>query len=170
MPDTALQSTPVHKAKVVRPGEGECVWMTGNQYTFQAVAEDTGGSYTLFEGVIPPGAGPPPHSHSREVEGIYVLQGELTFYVEDETFQLGPGCFINLPQGVVHSFKNQGVETARMLDLVAPSGMENFIRETGRPVTDRSARPAKVTREDIDRVTAVAPKYGIEIVLRKHDS
>lgn len=96
-----------------------------------------------------------------------MLQGELTFYVEDETFHLGPGCFINLPQGVVHSFKNQGNDTARMLDLVAPSGLENFIRETGRPVIDRSARPAKVTQQDIDRVTAVAPKYGIEIVLSK---
>jgi quercetin dioxygenase-like cupin family protein len=159
----------VHKAKVVRPGEGECVWMTGNAYTFQAVAEDTDGSYTLFEGVVPPGAGPPPHAHSREVEGIYVLEGELTFYIQDETFQLGPGCFVNLPRGVVHSFKNQGAKTARMLDLVVPSGMENFIRETGHPVADRTAPPAPVTREDIDRVTAVAPKYGIKIVVRNSD-
>jgi quercetin dioxygenase-like cupin family protein len=160
----------VHRVKVVQPGEGECVWMTGNHYTFQAVAEDTDGAYTLFEGLIPPGAGPPPHAHSLEIEAIYVLKGELTFYVEDETIQLGQGCFINLPRGVVHSFKNQGTEPARMLDLVVPSGMENFIRETGRPVADRSAPPAMVTREDIDRVTAIAPKYGIKIVVGKSDS
>jgi quercetin dioxygenase-like cupin family protein len=159
----------VHKFKVVRPGEGECVWMTGNQYTFHAVAEDTNGTYTLFEGVVPPGAGPPPHAHSREIEAIYVLEGELTFYVENESFQLGPGCLINLPRGVVHSFKNQGTETARMLDLVVPSGMENFIRETGRPVVDRSGRPAVVTPEDVERVTTIAPKYGIEIVVRNSD-
>lgn len=165
-----MESKPVHKVKVVRPGEGECVAMTGNLYTFQAVAEDTDGAYTFFEGVVPPGAGPPPHAHSREVEGIYVLEGELTFYAENESFQLGPGCFISVPRGVVHSFKNLGTETARMLDLVAPSGMENFIRECGRPVVDRSARPAPVTPEDIERVTAVAPKYGIEIVARKSDS
>ena len=156
--------------KVVRPGEGGCVWMTGNQYTFQAVAEDTGGSYTLFEGVIPPGAGPPPHAHSREIEGIYVLEGELTFYVEDKSLKLGPGCFINLPKGVVHSFKNQGTARARMLDLIVPSGMENFIRETGHAVADCSARPFPVTREDIERVIAVAPKYGIEIVVRDSGS
>ena len=55
-----MESKPVHKVKVVRPGEGECVAMTGNLYTFQAVAEDTDGAYTFFEGVAPPALVPRP--------------------------------------------------------------------------------------------------------------
>jgi quercetin dioxygenase-like cupin family protein len=151
-------------AKVVNPGEGECIWVTGNHYTFQAVGEETGGAYTLFEGIVPAGSGPPPHLHTREVEAIYVLEGELTFSVNGETSVLGPGSFIHIPRGIVHGFKNQGTKTARMLDLVSPAGMEHFLREIGRPVIDRSGNPAPVTPKDIEQVRAVAPKYGIEIV------
>jgi quercetin dioxygenase-like cupin family protein len=156
----------VGEVKVVRPGEGECIWVTGNHYTFQAVGQDTGGAYTLFEGVVPAGAGPPAHFHRREVEAIYILDGELTFYVNGQTIPLGPGSFIHIPRLVVHSFKNLGTKTARMLDLVTPAGMENFLRETGHPVTDRSATPAPVTAADIAQVRSLAPKYGIEIVSR----
>jgi len=155
------------QAKVVQPGDGECIWVTGNHYTFKAVGEETGGQYTLFEGIVPAGAGPPPHVHSREVEAIYLLEGELTFYINGETSVLGPGSFVHIPRGIVHGFKNQGTKTARMLDLVSPAGMEHFLRETGRPVIDRSGTPAPVTAKDIEQVRAIAPKYGIEIVPKR---
>jgi quercetin dioxygenase-like cupin family protein len=151
-------------AKIVRRDEGERIWVTGNHYTFQAVGEETDGAYTLFEGSVPAGAGPPPHVHTREVEAIYVLEGELTFHVNGETSVLGPGSFIHIPRGVVHGFKNHGNVTARMLDWVSPAGMEHFLRETGHPVADRSELPGPVTPKDIEQVTAIAPKYGIEIV------
>lgn len=155
------------EAKIVRPGEGECIWVTGNHYTFQVTGTETDGGYTLFEGVVPPGAGPPPHLHRREVEGIYVLEGELTFYLEGRTEVLGRGSFIHIPRGIVHSFKNHGTETARMLDLISPAGMEAFLRETGHPVSDRSSLPEPVTAADIRKVTELAPKYGIEILPRE---
>ncbi|MCB0163512.1 MAG: cupin domain-containing protein [Anaerolineae bacterium] len=149
--------------KVVRPGEGECIWVAGNHYTFQAVGDETEGTYTLFEGVVPPGAGPPPHLHRREVEAIYVLEGELTFYVNDERIWLDTGCFIHIPKGVLHSFKNEGSTPARMLDLIAPAGMEKFLYETGRPVIDRTAPPEPMTPEYVEQLRAAAPNYGIEI-------
>lgn len=138
--------------------------MTGNHYTFQADGKDTDGAYTLFEGLVPPDSGPPPHFHRREVEAIYVLEGELVFTVDGRTERLGPGSFIHIPRGVVHSFRNVGTAPARMLDLVTPAGMEDFLRETGRPVVDRESNPGPVTQDDIERVVKAAPRYGIEIV------
>ncbi len=44
------------------------------------------GQYALWEAIVPPGGGPPPHTHSREEEGFYVLEGEITFYVEGQPF------------------------------------------------------------------------------------
>jgi uncharacterized cupin superfamily protein len=92
------------------------------------------------------------------------LEGELTFYVHGESIVLDTGCFIHIPKGVLHAFKNEGTTPARMLDLIAPAGMENFLYEIGRPVTDRTTPPEPMTPDYVEQLRALAPKYGIEIV------
>jgi len=37
--------------------------------------------------IVPAGGGPPPHVHSREEEGFYILEGEITFSVGQERFR-----------------------------------------------------------------------------------
>ena len=48
-------------------------------YRFLATGEDTNGNYAIWEAIVPPGHGPPSHVHSREEEGFYILEGEITF-------------------------------------------------------------------------------------------
>ena len=50
-----------------------------------------------------------------------------------------------------------------MLIVVSPSGLEKFFAEVGQPVKDRSSPPPPVTPADIEKLLAVAPRYGIEI-------
>lgn len=73
------------------------------------------------------------------------------------------GAWITLPKGKMHSFRNTGVTTAKTLIVVTPSGLERFFAEVGQEATDRTAAPPPVTPADIERLLAVAPKYGIEI-------
>jgi hypothetical protein len=40
------------------------------------MGEDTEGRYAQWEAIVPPGGGPPPHVHSREEEGFYILYAE----------------------------------------------------------------------------------------------
>jgi len=54
------------------------VAVVGDVYRFLATGEDTNGKYALLEAIVPPGGGPPPHVHSREEEGFYILEGEIT--------------------------------------------------------------------------------------------
>src|SRR5919204_6291889 len=105
--------------KVVRPGEGQRVGVVGDVYRYLATGEDTGGSYALWEASVPPGGGPPPHLHTREGEGFYVLEGEVTFHLEGRAVKAGPGTFVHSPTHVVHAFKNESDRPARMLILVA---------------------------------------------------
>ena len=49
-----------------------------------------------------------------------------------------------------------------MLIVVRPSGLERFFAEVGQEATDRSS-PPPVTPADVERLLAVAPRYGIEI-------
>jgi len=151
--------------KLVPPGSGKTVSLVGDIYTFLMVGEETGGAYAFIEVVIPPQGGPPPHIHRREDEAFYVLEGELEFMVNRRTVKAGPGSFLHLPKNSLHCFKNVSSTTARMLVHVAPAGLEKFFEEVGHPLKDKSAGPAPVTPADIEKLVAVAPKYGIEIKL-----
>ena len=156
------------RAVVRQPGAGRTVAVVGDVYRFLATGEDTGGRYALWEAVVPPGGGPPPHVHSREQEGFYVLEGEITFTVGDQRLVAGAGTFANLPVGTPHSFKNEGGRPARMLISVAPAGLEQMFFEFGVPLPEGSTTALPPTKEEVEKLLAVAPKYGIEVRLPGH--
>ena len=156
------------QVKIVKPGEGKCIWAAGDHYFFKNTGDDTGGTYSLFEGLVPPGGGPPPHFHQREYEAFYVLEGELTYHANGASTVAGPGTFVHIPKNLLHTFKNESQRDARMLAIVAPSGIEHFLEEIGRPVYDRTSTPAPMTPADVEKILATAPKYGIGIVLPDH--
>src|SRR6516165_11392512 len=64
-------------------------WYMGSLLTFLAESKDTGGSFTLIEGLLKPGNEPPPHVHEREDELFYILEGEMNVYVGNEVFKAG---------------------------------------------------------------------------------
>ena len=120
----------VTSRSVIRmPGEGRTIAVVGDVYRFLATGEDTGGRYALWEAIVPPGGGPPPHVHSREEEGFYVLEGEITIFIGDQRLIASAGMFANMPVGTPHSFKNESDKPARMLILVVPAGLaEDVLR------------------------------------------
>src|SRR5438067_10944914 len=81
------------------PPQGRTVAVVGDVYRFLATGDDTSGKYALFEALVGPGGGPPPHVHSREEEGFYVLEGEITFTVNGERVVATAGTFANMPVG-----------------------------------------------------------------------
>lgn len=146
----------------VPPDEGTRLWVVDELITFKATGEDTGGAYLLTDSVVPPQGGPPPHVHNREDEAFWVLEGELDVSVGESSFRADAGSFVHLPRGVPHSFENPSDEPARFLTLVVPAGLEGFFEEVGKPGTDPSSPPS-FGEEDLERLLAVAPKYGVEI-------
>ncbi len=75
------------------PTQGRTVAVVGDVYRFLDTGEDSNGKYALFEGIISPGGVPPPHVHSREEEGFYVLEGEIAFTVNGERVVATAGTF-----------------------------------------------------------------------------
>jgi hypothetical protein len=75
----------------------------------------------------------------------------------------GPGMFVNMPVGTPHAFKNESGQPARMLISVAPAGLERMFFEVGQPVPEGARTAPPPTRDEIERLLAVAPRYGIEI-------
>ncbi len=142
--------------------EGRTIGIVGDIYRFLATGEETDGRYAMFEAIVLPGGGPPPHLHTREDETFYVLEGEITFQMGGEKLAAGPGTFVNMPIGNPHSFKNETDQTAKMLISYAPAGLEHYFFEVGQPFDGEL--PPKPTTEEIEKLIRVAPRYGIEFM------
>jgi quercetin dioxygenase-like cupin family protein len=153
---------------VKKPGEGRTFAVVGDVYRFLATGEDTNGKYAMWEALVPPGGGPPPHVHSREEESFYILEGEITFTVDGKPLVATAGMFANMPVGMPHSFKNESGKPARMLISVAPAGLEKMFFEFGVPLEEGATTALPPTKEEIEKLLVVAPKYGIEIRLPGH--
>jgi quercetin dioxygenase-like cupin family protein len=151
-----------------KPGEGRTIAVVGDVYRFLAVGEDTNGKYALWETVVPPGGGPPPHVHSREEEGFYVLEGAITFQIGGERFAAEAGTFAHMPVGTPHTFKNESDRPAKMLISVAPAGLERMFFEVGQPLDEGATTAPPPTEGEIEKLLAAAPRYGIEIRLPHH--
>ena len=153
------------QAVIKQPGKGRTVAVVGDVYRFLATGDDTNGKYALWEAIVPPGGGPPLHVHSREEEGFYILEGEITFTIGDNRVVARAGMFANMPVGTPHSFKNESGRPAKMLISVAPGGLEKMFFEFAVPLPEGSTTALPPTKEEIERLLAIAPRYGVEIKL-----
>jgi quercetin dioxygenase-like cupin family protein len=145
---------------------GLSVWCLGVLVTIKALANETGGTYSLFEDIVPPGIGPPMHIHTREEETWYMLDGELTWNVGGKSFHATKGSFIHLPRGVPHNFINLSDEPAHMVLTYAPGGFDQWFLEVGEPVSDRYApqEAPPLTPELVNKAVTLGETYGIIFV------
>jgi quercetin dioxygenase-like cupin family protein len=113
-------------ALYVPAADGSTKWVSGDEYTIKASAEQTNGSLGFVTATVPPGNGPIAHIHLRDDEAFYLLDGQLEFLDGDSTFVASAGDFVFVPRGVRHRFKNVTTEPARMAFLFTPGGQERF--------------------------------------------
>jgi len=66
---------------------------------------------------MPVGFASPYHTHHREDECFYVLEGKVAFVCGGEWLEAGPGAFVYGPRDIAHGFKAIGTEEAIMLNL-----------------------------------------------------
>jgi quercetin dioxygenase-like cupin family protein len=119
----------------------------------------TAGSFALLDTLLDPGAlASPPHTHSREDEWSYVLEGELTVDFSGRTVVAGPGDVVFKPRGEAHSFLNRGDTPVHFLALFAPTTIEPYFGELA-PLVPEHAPP------DVAGIMALAARYGIQMHL-----
>ncbi len=144
---------------------GRTVAVVGDIYRFLATGDETDGKYATWEAIVPPGGGPPPHVHSREEEGFFILEGEITFQIGDDRIVAKAGTFANMPIGTPHSFKNESNSTAKMLITIAPAGLEQMFFEVSSPLPHGATTAPHPSKADIEKLLEIAPRYGVEIRL-----
>src|SRR5882757_6631262 len=147
---------------VAGPGEGEALWFLGILATIKSSAETTAGAVAVIEHLAPRGAGSPLHVHSREDEWFYVIEGELTLWVDGATIVAPAGSFFFGPKGIPHTFMVSSAE-ARFLLVTEPAGFEKFMRAVGEPAQRLEIPPPATEPPDVAALTAAAAEYGIAI-------
>jgi quercetin dioxygenase-like cupin family protein len=88
------------------------------------------GSLKIEEWGLPPGEMIPPHTHTREDECSFVLEGEMKCYVGGEVVLAKQGSYVIKPRGVAHAFYNSGATTVRVMEILTPgSEFEGYFDE-----------------------------------------
>jgi len=131
----------------------------GSPTVLHATGERTEGRFCLLEAVsMPPGLASPYHTHHKEDEAFYVLDGHVRFVCDGQWVDAGPGTWVYGPRDVPHGFKVVGEQPARMLLLCAPAGFEKFVLELCAPVDAVPAPP------DMAALMAAAATFNIDIL------
>ena len=145
--------------RVLSPDEGETVWLRKLGIRFMIGGEETQGNFALVEHPIGPRAlAAPMHTHEREDEYTYVLEGEIGVQIGEEVLVARPGDLVFKPRGVPHAFWNASEEPARALEIISPAGFERYFAELA-PLFP----PANQGPLDEAAVDAVREKYGLEM-------
>src|SRR3954467_12104845 len=140
------------------PLEGERLWFLGTLATIRVPGEAVVGRFALLEFLLPRHASPPLHTHPQD-ESYFVLDGDLTVQAGEHRFELGRGATAVVPIGVAHTFRVNS-ETARVLVLSTPAGIERFVREGGVPADRPTLPPADAPRPSPEELQRIFAAHG----------
>ncbi len=128
---------------VVAEDRVDPLWFLGTVARIRLDGEQTGGRFALWDAVLPRGAAPPLHSHPQD-ETFYVLEGEVTAWLvdaelaEDTTWvetraaECRVGAVVFAAGGTPHTFRVES-DTARLLFLSTPAGIEDYVCSLAEP-------------------------------------
>jgi quercetin dioxygenase-like cupin family protein len=140
------------------PGAGERLWFLGTLAIVRVPGEATDGRLAVLEFLFPHGASPPLHTHPQD-ESYVVLEGRLTVQAGADRFELCAGGVATVPISVPHSFRVDS-DTARVLVLSTPGGIERFVRDGSVPASAPTLPPADAPRPDPAQLEEVFRQHG----------
>ncbi len=139
-------------------GEGEQLWFLGTLATIRVSGEASDGRFALIEFLFPRHASPPLHTHPQD-ESYVVLEGRLTVQAGDKRFELTPGAAAVVPMRVAHTFRVDS-DTARVLVLSTPAGLERMVRDAAVPATAPTLPPSETPRPSPEELEDIFSAHG----------
>ena len=118
---------PLNEPVLTGPGAGRTVtYGKGSSAELKLVGEQSSGDWSVVELHVRAGDEPALHTHTREDEALYVLEGAITAFVGDQRVDVEAGSYAALPNNVPHGFVVRG-DDARLLITVEPAGVEYLL-------------------------------------------
>lgn len=122
---TFIQLTPEQPVARVADTTTGALGLLGARFVMPGERSD--GRFALVEHPIAPrGLACPIHTHSREDEYSFILEGEWGFLLGETVVYGRPGDLVYKPRDIPHAFWNATDEPARLLEIISPSGFEHY--------------------------------------------
>ena len=128
---------------------------------FLLTGDDSGGSVSVFEILVPVGQKleAPPHKNDAYEEILYGIEGVLTWTIDGTTIEVGPGQALCIPRGTVHRFDNLGSEDVKQLVVISPAIMgPAYFREAAEVIAVAAGGPP-----DRARMMGVFRRHGMTV-------
>ena len=107
----------------------------------------------------PNGPAPPPHVHPRQRETFTCEQGDFELLVDGEWRVLPPGESLTIQPGQVHTYRNEGAQTAKVRTVHEPGlEFEQYIRDLHATVVEHDIR--RITPGAAARMAVIWRKYS----------
>lgn len=147
---TSSKTVQVHTAH--DHDDGEWLQITpGERFKIRITSSQTMGAYSVIEVVADPHNGVPLHTHSKEEEHFIVLEGTLDIAVGERRWDAPAGTNITVKRGVPHAWCNPSNTPLHMLAIFSPGQIDGLFR-------------AAAGVGDVDKVTAIAARYGTQLI------
>jgi quercetin dioxygenase-like cupin family protein len=144
--------------KVVAADQTHEISLYDVKFRYGIGAEETDGVLSLLEVTIPPRTLVKPHIHSREDEFTLVLSGTVGARLGDETTEeIAASSWLAKPRNVPHAMWNVTEQPARILEVVAPGGLEHYFERIAPVLMEHGPDWTK-------RYNALADEYGLTIL------
>jgi quercetin dioxygenase-like cupin family protein len=140
------------------PGDGERLWFLGTLAIIKVPGEASDGRFALIEFLFPRHTSPPLHTHPQD-ESYIVLEGQLTVQAGGRRFELAPGAAAVVPMGVAHTFRVDS-NTARVLVLSTPAGLEKMVRDGSVPAITPTLPPSETPRPTPAELEGIFRAHG----------
>jgi mannose-6-phosphate isomerase-like protein (cupin superfamily) len=145
---------PQSEVIILSRGSGEQVALGAVRASIKAGRQDALGSLAVVDLVVAPGApGPVLHHHRATVECFYVLDGILTLQLGSGEVEAPAGSFVLVPPGNDHTSSSPRREPVRILNVMAPGGLEQYLREAAAAASKAGRSP------DPEELAQIASKY-----------
>jgi len=106
------------------PAAGRSYPMGRISAVFKADGDETQRAYSISEWRLEPHTqGPGAHSHPED-DIFYVIEGTMSFLVDDRWIDAPQGSFVLAPGGVTHDFENRSSSRASVLNFSIPGDFE----------------------------------------------
>ena len=128
---------------------------------FLLTGDNSTGSIAAFELTVPAAQSlpAPAHSHDHYEEAIYGIDGVLTWTVDGQQIDVGPGQALCIPRGAVHRFDNHGSRDVKALCVITPAAIgPQYFGETAEAINAAAGGPPdRVKMAEIMRRHGLTP-------------
>lgn len=133
-------------------------WLDGGTLSLLLDGATTDGQLMMGRFDVREGEAPPYHKHLNEDEVFLLIKGTALVWYDDQEFELAEGGVVFLPKGVAHAYRITS-QTADLLMVNTPAGIEGMFREVGRDMSTPRPPGFQVTPDP-----ATSEKYGNVVV------